>query len=397
MINPAEKRQFILYDYLQVAGGAERLTQTLAEALPDFQIVVSQIYPDYRRLADTDSGAPLILSKGIDHLLGRVPAAIFNFSLRTQFLCDADTVLYSGFYAPLAVHHQRRGYRIYYCHTPPRYAFDLKQEYLGRLHPSLRPGFRVFTHWIKNRYLTSIQKMDRVIANSDNVRARLLNVAGIDAEVVHPPIDTDQFCWLGQDNYYVSTARLESNKRVDLIVEAFQRMPDRRLIVLSGGSALKRLKTRAGKMRNIHFTGWQTDRQLRRWIGNAIATLYIPVNEDFGMSPVESMAAGKPVIGVAEGGLLETILDGQTGILLPAEPTVDHIIAAVRQLTAHRALAMRQDCKARARLFSRDIFIDRMRVILKGGSPPINFSSPHKREAKGDHFADIASGDAAPA
>ncbi len=366
MIDSARKRQFILYDYLQVAGGAERLTQTLAEALPEFQMVVSQIYPDYQRFADAGSAVPIVLSRGVDHLLGRIPAAILNFSLRTRFLRDADTVLYSGFYAPLAVRHQRRGRRIYYCHTPPRYAFDLKQEYLGRLRPSLRPGFRAFTHWIKNHYLASLHKMDRIIANSDNVRLRLLNFAGINAEVIHPPIDADRFRWLGQDNYYVSTARLEPNKRVDLIIEAFRRMPDQRLIVLSGGSEFERLKTKVSGMDNrIHFTGWQTDEQLRRWIGNAIATLYIPMNEDFGMSPVESMAAGKPVIGVAEGGLLETILNGQTGILLPEEPVTHYIIEAVRQLTARRALTMRPACEARARSFSRDIFIDRMRTILK--------------------------------
>lgn len=368
MINLVGRRQFILYDYLQVAGGAERLTQTLAEALPDFQMVVSQIYPDYQRFADSSPAVPIILSRSIDHLLGRIPAAIVSFSLRAQFLREADTVLYSGFYAPLAVRHQLRGQRIYYCHTPPRYAFDLNQEYLNRLRPSLRPGFRVFTHWIKNHYLASLHKMDRIIANSNNVRARLLNLAGINADVVYPPIDTDRFCWLGQDNYYVSTARLEPNKRVDLIVEAFCHMPDQRLIVLSGGSALERLKARVrGLHSHIHFTGWQTDEQLRQWIGNAIATLYIPMNEDFGMSPVESMAAGKPVIGVAEGGLLETILNGQTGTLLPAELTVDHIIKAVRQLTAQRALGMRPVCEARAQLFSREIFIERMRIILGGG------------------------------
>lgn len=368
MINSARKRQFILYDYLQVAGGAERLTQILADALPNFQMVVSQIYPDYQRFADAGSARPVVLSRGIDRLLGRIPAAIVNFSLRTRFLRDADTVLYSGFYAPLAVRHQRQGQRIYYCHTPPRYAFDLDQVYLSQCHPSLRPAFRVFTHWIRNHYLAALNQMDRVIANSANVQARLLKYAGIDAEIVHPPIDTERFRWLGQDNYYVSTARLEPSKRVDLIVEAFRRMPDQRLIVLSGGSKFEQLKARARRNDHIHFTGWQTDEQLRKWIGNAIATLYIPVDEDFGMSPVESMAAGKPVIGAAEGGLLETILDGQTGILLPAEPRVENIIAAVRQLTAQRALALRPACEARARLFSRDIFIDRMRYILKGDS-----------------------------
>jgi len=365
MVDSAGKRDFILYDYLQVAGGAERLTQTLADALPDFQMVVSRIYPDYQRFAEASSATPLVLSQGIDHLLGRIPAAIINFSLRTRFLHDADTVLYSGFYAPLAVHHQQQGRRIYYCHTPPRYAFDLKQNYLNQLRPALRPIFITFVNWIKKHYLAALKKMDRIIANSVNVRSRLLNIAGLSAEVVYPPIDTDHFRWLGQDNYYVSTARLEPNKRVDLIVEAFCGMPDQRLIVLSGGSMLERLKARVGNgYGNIHFTGWQTDEQLRQWMGNAIATLYIPMNEDFGMSPVESMAAGKPVIGVNEGGLRETVVDGQTGILLPAAPAVDHLIAAVQQVTAHRALAMRPACEARARLFARDIFIDRMRAIL---------------------------------
>ena len=99
-------------------------------------------------------------------------------------------------------------------------------------------------------------------------------------------------------------------------------------------------------------------------MGNAIATLYMPMDEDFGMSPVESMAAGKPVIGVAEGGIKETIIDGITGTLLPTNPTSEHVIDAVSNLTPVRAAQMRQDCEERATIFERSVFFEKMRQLL---------------------------------
>ncbi|MCX5882479.1 MAG: glycosyltransferase, partial [Deltaproteobacteria bacterium] len=184
------------------------------------------------------------------------------------------------------------------------------------------------------------------------------------AIVIHPPVDTERFCWMGQKDYYVSLARLENFKRVDLIVKAFRQMPEKKLEVTSSGSEMERLKRLASDAPNIHFTGWQTEAQLCRWIGNAIAAIYIPMDEDFGMSPVESMAAGKPVIGVAEGGLLETVVPNQTGILLKPPPTVDAIMAAVHDLTPKRALEMRSACETRARLFTREIFIEKMQRVI---------------------------------
>ena len=123
------------------------------------------------------------------------------------------------------------------------------------------------------------------------------------------------------------------------------------------------MKRLAADAPNIHFTGWQTEAQLSRWIGNAIAAIYIPMDEDFGMSPVESMAAGKPVIGVAEGGLLETVVPDQTGILLEPPPTADAITAAVNDLTPKRAQEMRSACETRASLFTREIFLEKMRKM----------------------------------
>jgi glycosyltransferase involved in cell wall biosynthesis len=116
---------------------------------------------------------------------------------------------------------------------------------------------------------------------------------------------------------------------------------------------------------NIEFTDWLDDRQLQQKLGHAIATLYIPEDEDFGMSAVESMAAGKPVITVAEGGLLETQIDGETGLLLPPNPNPQEIAQAVLWLTPERALAMRTACEQRASDFTTDRFLDAFQLSIR--------------------------------
>ena len=117
------------------------------------------------------------------------------------------------------------------------------------------------------------------------------------------------------------------------------------------------------------FAGWTSDAELLDLIGNAIATIYVPMDEDFGMSPVESMAAGKPVIGVAEGGLVETIVEGETGTLLPPGFGPQAIVEAVTALTPQRALEMRAACTARAAQFDEKAFVAGMRRHVLEISP----------------------------
>ena len=158
--------------------------------------------------------------------------------------------------------------------------------------------------------------------------------------------------------------RLDPLKRIDLIIQAFLQMPDKQLIVASGGPHLHYLRQLAHQAKNIRFVGWTTEEQWHQLIGQAIATLYIPKSEDFGMSVVESMAAGKPVIGVAEGGLLETILPGKTGILLDPPPNIAAICQAVNTLTPDKALTMRRACQQQAQQFSLTRFITAIRQYL---------------------------------
>lgn len=357
-------KNYLLYDFMQVAGGAERVTLTLAEAFPDFQTLVSRCYPDAQPLLDASTAQVQELRGGWSARLPRILESMWCFWFRAGRLHDAHTVLYSGFYAPLAVYQQQSGRRFYYCHTIPRFAYDLYDSTLADFPLWLRPFYAIFVRWFRKQYEAAIGRMDRIFVNSENVRARLQRYTGLDAEVVYPPVDTQHFRFLADEGYYLSTARLVPNKRVDVIVRAFLQMPARSLVVLSGGPELERLRAIARGAPNIRFIGWQTDEALRRWVGNARCVIYLPVDEDFGMSPVEAMAAGKPVIGVAEGGLLETVINNETGVLVPTPPTPESVMAAVEQIEKIQGPWIAENCRKRADLFSEAIFIRRMATHL---------------------------------
>ena len=207
--------------------------------------------------------------------------------------------------------------------------------------------------------------VDVTIANSNTVKKRFKDYLGCEARVVYPPVCIQKYKWISEGSYYLSTARLESYKRVDLIIRSFLSMPHKRLVITSGGSQLKSLRALACNAPNIEFTNWCTQQQLQKLVGNAIATIYLPINEDFGISPVESQAAGKPVIGVAEGGLLETVKHKVTGLLVdPKKLGIESLREAVEKMTRQYALSLKSNCESNSKLFSKEIFVTEMRSML---------------------------------
>jgi glycosyltransferase involved in cell wall biosynthesis len=286
------------------------------------------------------------------------------FQKKTAFLNNYNYVIYSGFYCPLAATHVHQAKNIHYCHTPPRFIYDKYDFYLNRIPVWQRPFFHMAVNYLKPLFEEAMKHMDVILTNSHNVKNRIAHYLKKQAVVVYPPCNVEKYRWIEQGDYYLSAARLDPLKRVDKIIQAFIKMPDKKLIVMSGGKELTKLQQLASKTSNIIFTGWVSEEQLYELIGNAIATIYIPMDEDFGMSPVESMAAGKPVIGVQEGGIPETVINGETGFLIPASPTTEDIINAVTALTPQLALTMRHTCEARATQFNEKMFFDSLEKII---------------------------------
>lgn len=359
----------VLYDFMAVPGGAEKLTHTLLKALPATALCTGFVRPEAQQLVRGLEG-PLI-DLCADSPVGAIKIAkvIRAFSQRAPRLEHYDWALFSGSYAPLAILRTRARRNLLYCHALPRFCYDLRAHYRLALSPWLRPALDTLVSYLEPRYREAVGEMDVVVANSRNVQARLAHYLGRNAVVVNPPIDTAGYRWVEDGDFYLSVARLEPLKRVDRIIDAFRRMPDRRLVVASGGSESARLRQQAEGAANIQFTGWLGERDLQNLMGRARAVIYVPVDEDFGMSPVEAMAAGKPVIGVAEGGLLETVVPGETGVLIEGPPEVARLQEAVEALDRLGPRSLRAACELRARAFGVDTFVHRMRAILGDNSP----------------------------
>lgn len=353
-------QKVLMYDGLIAMGGAEKLTMSLFNGLAFDRLVVG--YVNRSLFEKTNNISEISASSAVPGL--GLLKLFFSFYTKSKHFNDVDIVLYSGIAPVVGALRQKRGKKVYYCHTPPRFVYDLKDFYRESANwwqKPLLPSFRFFVDLL---YRKSLNEMDVIIANSRNVQNRLKSYYNLDSVIIYPPIDLSAFHWQQPEGYYLSTARLERFKRVDLVVKAFLQMPDRKLVVASGGPELEKLMGLAQGSQNITFTNWCSDGQLKQLMAKSIASIYVPMNEDFGMSPVESMAAGKPVIGVSEGGVKETVVDGVTGILCPAEPDVEDIVEAVKIVDEQWAVAQKEACIDRAQLFSEENFLNAIEQVL---------------------------------
>jgi glycosyltransferase involved in cell wall biosynthesis len=356
----------VAHDYFGIRGGGERLVLTLAN------LFGAALVFGYRN----EQSFPADMFPSVQIELGLI-SPLRRPGLRTMLLASRfassraklrpyEIRIFSGISAPFAAEVSQGARNIYYCHTPPRFLYD-QREYFSAMLPRTYFSSAMLARF-RQGYESAVGNMQTIIANSMTVRDRIQKYLGRDSEVVYPPCNLNAFRWKPQQGYYLSTARLSPLKRVNRIVEAFVGMPDKQLVVVSGGADLKALQYLARDSSNIRFLGWVSDSHLQQLIGEAIATIYVPVDEDFGMSPVESMAAGKPVIGVAEGGLRETIIDGEVGMLLPPSFSVEMLQDAVQSMTATLAGSMMGACIERAGLFSESVFCESMKRIIEAES-----------------------------
>jgi glycosyltransferase involved in cell wall biosynthesis len=224
---------------------------------------------------------------------------------------------------------------ITYCHTPMRYAWDLYHQYLreSKMEKGVK-GFiaKMVLHRLRIWDVISSRRVNHFIANSCFVARRIEKIYGRKADVIYPPVDTESFSLKEtKDNYYLTASRFVPYKRVDLVVEAFSMMPDKKLLVIGDGPHDKRIRSIAAN--NIEFLGYQPPESLKVYMQNARAFVF-PAEEDFGIVVVEAMASGTPVIALGKGGTAETVLNGKTGIHLK-EQSVPGIIEAVNLLESN--------------------------------------------------------------
>ena len=289
------------------------------------------------------------------------------FLFKTKFLADYDTVIFSWDCISAVRNCHPNSKKIYYCHTPPRYLYDLKEEYLAKLKPYLKPVFNWISWIFRKMYEKEVKKFDLILTNSKNTQERLEHFVWEKSEVLYPPVRLEEFKWIEQSDYYISVSRLSSAKRIDNIVKAFKQMPDKKIIIIYwiNDPQKEEIFELAKDCKNIEFITCPWNEGFTDYVWKSIAGICIPINEDFWMVPVESMAAGKPVIWVDEWWIKETVINWETGVLIPEWWAVEDIIKAVEYLTPEVALSMKENCEARAKEFSYEEFEEKIRKFVK--------------------------------
>ncbi len=294
-----------------------------------------------------------------------VRQANFLFNSKIKQLAKYDLVIFSGNIAFVAGRIKKANPKtkmVMYCHTPPRPFTDQLASILSGKPVIFRPIIKFFAKWVVSEYRKELKYMDLVISNSKNTQARLKKYVGLDSVDIFPAANTKRYSFIEAGDYFISWGRIEPLKRLPLILEAFAKMPDKKLIICSVGPLkdwlIEQIQTR--NLTNIIYKGLVTDEELSELVGKSLAGIYIPVDEDAGITPIEIMAAGKPVLGVSEGGLKESVIDGKTGILIPANPTLEELIAGVKAMTPELAISMKEACLARAKEYDSEVFFDKM-------------------------------------
>jgi len=313
----------LAHDYLNQRGGAERVVLELCRMWPS-----SPLYTSLYRPGSTFSefGAYDVR----DSFLGRLPVdrsfrrllPLYPSAFRSLGEIDADTVISSSSGWAHGVRTTSRAFHVVYCHTPARWLWTGDYSTGAWTQRALGPALSALRRWD----CRAAARPNLYVANSRTIAERIRLAYGREAPVVHPPVDVERFEPSPRGERLLSLSRLLPYKRVDLSIEVSRRLGVG-LDIVGTGPELERLRERAGP--GVRFHGVVGDDGLRELLQGCRA-LCLPGREDFGISPVEAMAAGKPVIALGRGGALETVKDGLTGVHF-AEQTVASMAEAVRR------------------------------------------------------------------
>jgi glycosyltransferase involved in cell wall biosynthesis len=353
-------RVALIHDYLNQYGGAERVLEALHVLYPTAPVYTS-IYdasamPAEYRTWDIRTSWMQRLPGWRRHFQKYFllyPSAFESFDLGDYDLVISSSSAYAKGVIPAA-----HAYHICYCHTPMRFAWRtadyIKREGLGPLQRSMLP---IALSYVRLWDVATTPRVDHFIANSRAVAARIKRYYGRTATIIPPPVELSPYRPGAQGDFYLAGGRLIPYKRLDLLVRAFAalRLP---LKIFGGGRDRERLQALAGP--NVEFLGQISEEQRHELFASCRAFIF-PGEEDFGITPLEAMSAGRPVIAYAAGGALETVVEGVTGRFFSEQSAAAIAVAVAQARHDHYDPAV---IRRHAEQFSREVFLERMREVI---------------------------------
>lgn len=286
-----------------------------------------------------------------------------RFSKLTE-LQNYDLVITSGQLAHFAS--VQNPTNIWYCHTPNRALYDLRVQVKARLGTLWKPLFDIWCAFWKPFDQNSVRHVRLIVVNSKNVRDRVMCFYGRESTVVYPPVDIRKFRYRRPENFWLSVQRVEPEKRIEIQLKAFERMPDENLVLVGPGKYHKeyvqKIKSWVDRMPNVTWLGSVREKELIDLYSRCRGVIQTPVDEDFGLIAVEAMASGKPCIAVDEGGFKETVIQGKTGVLI-RRPYVKNLVRAIRDFDRYHFSP--KVCRKQAEKFSEQRFKKEMIGLAK--------------------------------
>ena len=350
---PSTLRVALVHDWLNQYGGAERVLETLKTLFPAAPVYTAMV--DYAAMPP-EYATWDIRPSFLDAWPGvkrrhQVFLPFYPLAFDRLAIAPCDLILSNKSGICHGVHKPSGSRHLCYCLTPTRFVWDfagyVEHEGTGRLARTLVPPL---LGWLQAWDYQAAQQVDAFAAISTTVQARISRYYGRDSVIIHPPTDVSLFTPSDeQDDYYLIVSRLVPYKRVDLAVQAFTRL-GRRLVIIGDGRDRARLEALAGP--TVEFWGRRPDPEVRRAMARCQAFVF-PGLEDFGLTPVEVQASGRPVIAYAGGGALDTVIPGLTGALFSPQ-TADalaDVVAAFDPSAYDPAL-----CRRNAERFDTPVF-----------------------------------------
>ncbi|MDR6349077.1 glycosyltransferase family 4 protein [Pantoea sp. SORGH_AS_0659] len=362
----------IVADWLVGFAGAERVIAEFIHLFP-----ASEIYSVVDFLSD-DSRHHFQDKKATTSFIQRLPGAkkkyqtylpLMPLAIEQLDVTQHDVVLSSSHAVAKGVLTGPDQLHVSYVHSPIRYAWDFQHQYLREsgLDRGLKGKLaRWMLHNIRMWDCRTANGVDHFIANSHFIARRIKKVYGRDADVIYPPVDVDRFTLHEKkDDFYFTASRMVPYKRIDLIVEAFSRMPEKKLVVIGDGSEMAKIKSKATA--NVEILGYQPNEVMEDYMRRAKAFVFA-AEEDFGITPVEAQACGTPVIAFGKGGALETIRpygeEYPTGLFF-YEQSADAIVEAVESFDIIGHDIQPIDCRTNATRFSAERFRKELDIYIK--------------------------------
>jgi glycosyltransferase involved in cell wall biosynthesis len=355
----------IVHDWLVTYAGSERVLEEIIKLFPNADLFsVVDFIPNEQRtfLLNKKVNTTFIQNIPLAKSKYRSYLPLMPLAIEQLDLSPYDLIISSSHAVSKGVITGPEQLHISYVHSPIRYAWDLQHEYLKQ--SGLNKGVKgcVAKYFLKKMrdwdYRTS-NGVDYFISNSNFISKRIYKVYRRESTTIYPPVDTSSFSYYSnKEDFYLTASRMVPYKKIDLIVDAFSEMPDKKLTVIGTGPDIKKIRAKANGKNNITILGYQSFDVLKDYMQKAKGFVFA-AEEDFGIIPVEAQACGTPVIAFGKGGSLETVRGPEkeepTGMFFQ-EQTVNSLKAAINKFEENNDLFKSENCRKHALTFKPDQF-----------------------------------------